>query len=244
MNDLGDSFFYCKGKGAQRLLLLFCERVHIRSGISNISNLSVLPRHVHEAIHVATLGHVEGRPNGRGAVHDVVGTRGLSRMVGVTPILGVTFVHHGRECGLAISIDSDLAPATAPATIPPGRERDHLSLVGMVSTIAFRRSAAITPSLEAIDSEFGFGSTRQDSRRARHLLACAAIATRAGVLVCGGACVLSASTASSATLASSGAYVRVIVTLTVDANELSGTIVEIVATPPAAVLRHGTKIGR
>ena len=98
MNDLGDSFFYCKGKGAQRLLLLFCERVHIRSGISNISNLSVLPRHVHEAIHVATLGHVEGRPNGRGAVHDVVGTRGLSGVLLIAPILGVTFVLGSLTC--------------------------------------------------------------------------------------------------------------------------------------------------
>ena len=187
MNDLGDSFFYCKGKGAQRLLLLFCERVHIRSGISNISNLSVLPRHVHEAIHVATLGHVEGRPNGRGAVHDVVGTRGLSGVLLIAPILGVTFIHHGRECGPAISIDSDLAPATAPATIPPGRERDHLSLVGMVSTIAFRRSAAIATGLEAVESESGRGPARRDGRGARHLLACIARATRARVLVRGGA---------------------------------------------------------
>ena len=187
MNDLGDSFFYCKGKGAQRLLLLFCERVHIRSGISNISNLSVLPRHVHEAIHVATLGHVEGRPNGRGAVHDVVGTRGLVGVLRVAPILGVTFVHHGRECGLAISIDSDLAPATAPATIPPGRERDHLSLVGMVSTIAFRRSAAIATGLEAVESESGGGPARRDGRGARHLLACIARATRVRVLARRGA---------------------------------------------------------
>ena len=125
MNDLGDSFFYCKGKGAQRLLLLFCERVHIRSGISNISNLSVLPRHVHEAIHVAIRGHTEGRPNGRGGVHDVVGTRGLVVVLRVTPIFRVTFVHHGCKCGLAIAIDSDLAPAPAPATVPAGRERDH-----------------------------------------------------------------------------------------------------------------------
>ena len=187
MNDLGDSFFYCKGKGAQRLLLLFCERVHIRSGISNISNLSVLPRHVHEAIHVATLGHVEGRPNGRGAVHDVVGTRGLSRMVGVTPILGVTFVHHGRECGLAISIDSDLAPAPAPSAVPPGRESHRQCFYRMVFAVAFRWGSVVNTSPEIVESESGRGSTRRDGRGARHLLACIARATCVRVLVRGGA---------------------------------------------------------
>ena len=97
MNDLGDSFFYCKGKLGQKATT-FVREYNQEWAFHIFSNLSVLPRHVHEAIHVATLGHVEGRPNGRGAVHDVVGTRGLVGVLRVAPILGVTFVLGSLTC--------------------------------------------------------------------------------------------------------------------------------------------------